>query len=140
MPPHKCSYFRCTNVSNMKSMFRFPWKEPKRLKLWLNNCGNMQLANMATQRLRARYLCVDHFDQKHVRNHKGARTTLLRHAIPEHYQNQSLPGEKKHTEDTIPFIFFCVSCATYVCDTWQDELHQRHYVVRGPRGCPMVCK
>ncbi|XP_028169799.1 uncharacterized protein LOC114359555 isoform X2 [Ostrinia furnacalis] len=101
---------------------------------------NMQLANMATQRLRARYLCVDHFDQKHVRNHKGARTTLLRHAIPEHYQNQSLPGEKKHTEDTIPFIFFCVSCATYVCDTWQDELHQRHYVVRGPRGCPMVCK
>ncbi|XP_049881858.1 uncharacterized protein LOC126377870 isoform X1 [Pectinophora gossypiella] len=90
MPAHNCSYYNCTNSSEQKSMFRFPWNDVNRLKVWLENCGNMNIAHLPAENLRSRYLCIDHFNIKYVRNETGHRKRLQRNAVPEPYQTQDL--------------------------------------------------
>ncbi|XP_049872618.1 uncharacterized protein LOC126371353 [Pectinophora gossypiella] len=92
MPADNCSYYNCTNSSEQKSMFRFPWNDVNRLKVWLENCGNMNIAHLPAENLRSRYLCIDHFNIKYVRNEKmnGHRKRLQRSAVPEPYQTQDL--------------------------------------------------
>ncbi|XP_052754412.1 uncharacterized protein LOC113520143 isoform X2 [Galleria mellonella] len=95
MAPHRCSYFMCKNNSNEKSMFSFPCNDAERLKVWLENCGNISIAHLSKKRLRSRYLCIDHFNKKYVRNKTGVRKRLCPDAVPAHYKNIDVPNRSR---------------------------------------------
>uniref|UniRef100_A0A1E1WQU1 Uncharacterized protein n=1 Tax=Pectinophora gossypiella TaxID=13191 RepID=A0A1E1WQU1_PECGO len=50
----------------------------------------MNIAHLPAENLRSRYLCIDHFNIKYVRNETGHRKRLQRSAVPEPYQTQDL--------------------------------------------------
>ncbi|KAJ2937127.1 hypothetical protein O0L34_g19460 [Tuta absoluta] len=69
-------------------MFRFPWSDTRRLNVWINNCGNATIAHLPPEKLRCRYICIDHFDAKFVRNLTGQRKRIRKTAVPEPFQQQ----------------------------------------------------
>ncbi|KAL0809770.1 hypothetical protein ABMA28_011270, partial [Loxostege sticticalis] len=87
--PHTCTYFRCSNKSGFKSFFQFPVNDEKRLKTWINNCGNMTIAHLPHNHLRSKLICIDHFDKKYIKEN-GKRTRLRKDAIPEPYKDTEL--------------------------------------------------
>ncbi|CAH0719937.1 unnamed protein product, partial [Brenthis ino] len=91
MPYHRCSYFGCKNTTVTKSMFRFPWNDSNRLKIWLNNCGNMTITHLPAERLRTKYICIDHFSKEYLANVTGRRKRINRLAIPEPYRDVKTP-------------------------------------------------
>ncbi|KAI5637901.1 THAP domain-containing protein [Phthorimaea operculella] len=96
-----CNYFMCKNFSLTKSMFRFPVKNSLILTQWLNNCGNLALHSLPPEKLRHRYICIDHFHPKYVYNIHGKQKRIRKMAIPEHFQANS-DGKKNQEADSTP--------------------------------------
>ncbi|XP_063370239.1 uncharacterized protein LOC134658484 [Cydia amplana] len=86
--PVRCMYFQCkTEVcKSKKSLFRFPVNNPKRLEEWIQNCGNPRIAKYSKDALKAKYICIDHFEQKFIRNEGGQRKRLSKDAVPIPYE------------------------------------------------------
>ncbi|XP_063390043.1 uncharacterized protein LOC134675645 [Cydia fagiglandana] len=86
--PIRCMYLQCeTEVyKSNKSLFRFPAKDPKRLEKWIQNCGNPRTAKYSKDAFKNKYICIDHFEKKFIRNEGGQRKRLTRDAVPTPYE------------------------------------------------------
>ncbi|XP_045497037.1 uncharacterized protein LOC123695289 [Colias croceus] len=81
-PGRKCTYFGCNNTSSEFSMFRFPIKDKSRLKLWLQNAGNMNLSHLTEDELYNRYICEVHFEHCDIKKTTAFRPVLEKTAVP----------------------------------------------------------
>lgn len=77
----KCSYYGCSNVYKDcdVSFFKFPVKDRKLTKVWLNNCGNPKLLKI--EKLDSRKICEMHFSDSDVYI-SGKRKLLRKSAVP----------------------------------------------------------
>ncbi|KAH8349672.1 hypothetical protein KR084_003970 [Drosophila pseudotakahashii] len=83
----KCCFRDCrVNSGRNPNMhfFKFPAKDPNRLKDWVKNCANPDLSNASTTKLSTRTVCARHFRAESFMNYKMDRLipmqtpTLLR--------------------------------------------------------------
>ncbi|XP_044250435.1 probable serine/threonine-protein kinase kinX isoform X1 [Drosophila takahashii] len=83
----KCCFRDCrVNSGRNPSMhfFKFPAKDPSRLKDWVKNCANPDISNASTTKLSTRTVCARHFRAESFMNYKMDRLipkqtpTLLR--------------------------------------------------------------
>jgi hypothetical protein len=58
--------------------------------------GNKSLARRPPNELRSKYICIDHFNSRYIKNEHGQRLRLRNDAIPELYQAPD-PEEQPRT-------------------------------------------
>ncbi|CAG4957376.1 unnamed protein product [Colias eurytheme] len=63
-------------------MFRFPINDKSRLKLWLDNAGNMNLSHLTEDELYNRYICEVHFQHCDIKKTTAFRPVLEKTAVP----------------------------------------------------------
>ncbi|XP_063630314.1 uncharacterized protein LOC134801625 [Cydia splendana] len=86
-PTRRCQYINCRNTSGTHSLFRFPIKDTNRLRIWINNSGNIKLTTLTSEELNNRYLCEVHFDACY-KNQNDQQRRLVGTAIPRRRNSQ----------------------------------------------------
>lgn len=94
-----CVYWNCSNLKNSSSeisFFSFPVKDNARVKQWLLNCGNRDLFNLESEKLRNRVICEKHFCSNNITVLPSGKKLLTRNAVPKHYDGKLLTCSSIH--------------------------------------------
>uniref|UniRef100_A0A182W358 THAP-type domain-containing protein n=1 Tax=Anopheles minimus TaxID=112268 RepID=A0A182W358_9DIPT len=79
----RCTFRECENgTATRKELhyFRFPVRDPDRLKIWIKNANRSEFTDLPTDKLCNKVVCQEHFERKMFMNELEDRLTKL--AIP----------------------------------------------------------